>query len=244
MKAKEALQLGTELSTLIHNGQADQAYALLAPILAERTRFPLLERIGLAMGLGSMEAVNPFLQRIAAYKTEGGWVVIGGALKAQLDRDLQEAFTRCRNFIIAADVWYAADIFGERVPGPGLVSYFEASLPLLETWREDPNVWVRLAIGVGAHFWAKRSKGDPALTHKAAALLSLLEPLFTEWEMETVKGIGWGLKTLGKHYPYLLEEWLPQQIHRPHRAIMMRKALTYLTKEQRLRITGNTHQTK
>ena len=39
----------------------------------------------------------------------GGWVVIASALEKQLERDLAGALARCRSFIVAADVWYAAD---------------------------------------------------------------------------------------------------------------------------------------
>jgi hypothetical protein len=56
--------------------------------------------------------------------------------------------------------------------------------------------------------------------------------------MKAAKGVGWGLKTLGKHYPDLLVEWLPRQLPRRHRAVMERKALTYLSEEQRQRAAG------
>jgi len=226
-----------------------QAYALLSPVLAERTPFPLLGRIGEAVGAGPLEAaspeqgrrVNAFLERIAAAKTEGGWVVIGSALEKQLDRDLEGAFARCRDFIIAGDVWYAADILGERVPGPALVADFQPALALLAPWREDDNRWVRRTVGVSVHFWAKRSRGAAEHTAQAEALLAFLEPMFEEWDMDAVKGVGWGLKTLGKHYPDLVADWLAQQVvhrQRRHRALMLRKDLTYLSDEQRARATG------
>ncbi|MBN1954043.1 MAG: LysM peptidoglycan-binding domain-containing protein [Anaerolineae bacterium] len=48
--------------------------------LARRTRFAMLDHIGRAVGKGPLEAVNSFLERIAANRTEGGWVVISSAL--------------------------------------------------------------------------------------------------------------------------------------------------------------------
>jgi hypothetical protein len=54
--------------------------------------------------------------------------------------------------------------------------------------------------------------------------------------MQAVKGIGWGLKTLGRYYPDLMSDWLTVlvlQEKRPHRVIMLRKACTYLPDEQR-----------
>jgi 3-methyladenine DNA glycosylase AlkD len=239
MRAREARELGKRVATLVQTGQPDKASALLVPILAERTPFAMLGRIGEAVGAGPLDVVNAFLGRIAAAGTEGGWVVIGNALGQQLERDLTGAFARCRDFIVAGDVWYAADILAERVPGPALVAHFRPSLDLLAPWREDDNHWVRRAVGVGVHFWAKRSRGAAERVSQAEALLALLEPMFEEWDMDAVKGVGWGLKTLGRHYPDLVADWLARQImdrQRHHRALMLRKALTYLSDEQRARV--------
>jgi 3-methyladenine DNA glycosylase AlkD len=181
--------------------------------------------------------VDPFLDLIATDKTEGGWVVISSVLQAQLDHDLPGAFVRCHDFIIAGDVWYAADTLGEGVPGQALVNHFQLALELLAPWREDANAWVRRAVGVAVHFWAKRSRGAAEHAPRAEELLATLEPMFEEWDMRAVKGVGWGLKTLGKYYPDLVADWLPAQIGRRHRALMRRKALTYLSDEQRARAT-------
>ena len=240
MKAKEARELGRQVAALVQAGQAKEAYTLLAPVLAERTPFRLLDLIGEAVGARPLEDVNAFLDRIAARRTEGGWVVIASALREQLDRDLAGAFSCCRAFVIAADIWYATDILGERVPGPALVADFEPTLRLLAPWREDTNAWVRRTVGVAAHFWAKRSRGEQP--DKAQALLAFLEPTFEEWEMDAVKGVGWGLKTLGRYYPDLVADWLVEQVlhrQRRHRALILRKALKYLSDEQRARVTGD-----
>ena len=239
MKTKEARELGKRIAALVQAGQPDKAYALLAPVLAERTPFRLLDRIGEAVGAGPLDATSAFLDRVAADRTEGGWVVIGSALGQQLDRDSVDAFARCREYIIAADIWYAADILGERVSGPALVADFQPSLDLLAPWREDANRWVRCTVGVAVHFWAKRSRGE--LASQAEALLAFLEPMFEEWDMDAVKGVGWGLKTLGRHYPDLVADWVAQQVvqrQRRHRTLMLRRALTYLSEEQRAHATG------
>jgi len=199
--------LGERIAALVQTGQVPQAYTLLAPVLAERTPFRLLDRIGAAVGAGPLEAVNTFLDHIAAARTEGGWVVIASALGQQLDRDPAGAFARCRAFVIVADVWYATDILGERVPGPALVADFQPSLDMLASWREDANRWVRRTVGVSVHFWARRSRGAAEYVAQAEALLAFLEPMFEEWDMDTVKDMGWGLMTRFKANPppWLLE---------------------------------------
>lgn len=78
-----------------------QAYALLAPHLAERTPFLLLGHIGESIGDYQLEIVNTFLEHVGSGKTEGGWVVISSGFKTRLGRDLLGAFTRYRGFIIA-----------------------------------------------------------------------------------------------------------------------------------------------
>jgi 3-methyladenine DNA glycosylase AlkD len=243
MKLKEARDLGAQLATLVHAKEITQAMTLLNPTLAQRVKFPLLGEIGKKIGEGPLETTNAFLPEIAAIKAEGGWPVIGMALNAQLDRDLKGAMERCRGFIIEGDVWYCADILGERVPGPGLLMDFEPTLNILKVWREAENRWVRRTIGIAVHYWAMRAKGTPEMIQQAQQLLNLLEPLFEEREIDAVKGIAWGLKTTGKFYPELLTNWLANDIipsERKHRAIMLRKALTFLSPEQQERVTGKT----
>jgi hypothetical protein len=166
----------------------------------------------------------------------GGWVVIASALRQQLTHNLPKTFARCHKYVIMADVWYASDTFGKRVPGPALTACFDPSLAALATWQEDPSYWIRRMVGVAVHYWAKQSRGKASLLPQARALLNLLNPLFEERNTEAIKGIGWGLKTLGKYYPELAAEWLAKQIARPHRALMLRKAITYLPPEARQRV--------
>lgn len=242
MNAQDANRLGAQIAALIEDNEPLKAYSLLAPIVSTRTPFPLSGRIGEIVGRGSLPAVNAFLGRIANGKAEGGWVVIGCALGQQFGRDPAGAFDRCRQYVIAADVWYGADILGERLPGPALLADFQHTLDLLAPWREDDNRWVRRTVGVAVHFWAKRSRSKPELAPQATSLLAFVEPMFEERNVDAIKGIGWGLKTLGKQYPDLLTDWLIEQVtrrRRPCRALMLRKALTYLPPDRCARVIGN-----
>jgi 3-methyladenine DNA glycosylase AlkD len=203
---------------------------LLAPLLSARTPFRLLDRIGARIGAGPLPQINAFLENVAREKPLGGWPLIGAALAGQLARDPNGALDRCRAFIVYGDVWYAADTLAERVPGAALVIGFEAALTNLARWRSDSNRWVRKSAGVAIHFWAKRSRGEKRLLPKAKKLLAFLEPMFAEEEMDAVKGIGWALKTLGRQFPEAVAPWLERAVVRQpgYRALMLRKALTYL----------------
>lgn len=238
MNAKQARECGARIGELTGRLEIEKAYSALEPVLETRVAFPILGRIGSEIGERPLEPVNALLERIAARGTMGGWVVIGCALGEQLDRDIAGAFARSRGYVVAADVWYGADILGERVPGPGLVRRFSEAISQLGAWRNDDNAWVRRTLGVAVHFWSKRSRGQAELSERAAELLRLCEPLLEEREMRAVKGVGWGLKTLGGQYPELVSDWLHEQIvvagKRP-RALMLRKATKLLSEDERRR---------
>ena len=238
MKIEEARQLGERIAQAVHRGKMADADDLLAAVLAERTPFRLLDAIGAQFGKLTIDKSDIFLDQVAAGRTIGGWIIIASALRQQLPVDLQGVIGRCQKFIVLADAWYAADAFGERVVGQALVDLFEPSLPLLEPWCEDRNPWIRRTVGVAVHFWAKRAHGNQAYAVYVQKLLTFLEPLFSESDIIAVKGVGWGLKTLGRYYPQAVTEWLMDQRRRPHKALMLRKAMTYLTEENRVKLSG------
>jgi 3-methyladenine DNA glycosylase AlkD len=241
MKISEARIIGKQLTSQVQNGDLDAAQELLNPILADRTPFSALNQIGSSLAACSLDPVYTLLDRLAVDKHMGGWVVIGSALGAQLGRDFGGALSRCKMYIIAADVWYGADILGERVPGPALLLDFKRALDILNPWSEDDNRWVRRSVGVSAHYWAKKSAGSEQHALSATELLDFMTPMFTEWEMEAAKGVGWGLKTLGKYYPDILTKWLVKLLsdQQPHyRAIMLRKSITYLPESNKAKILG------
>jgi hypothetical protein len=239
MKAQEARALGAQIGNLVRASEIEPAYQILSPVLAERTPFRILDQIG--KGIRAVNEIAPaaldnFYDAIASKKTEGGWVVIASVLKEDLDNDMPAVFERCLRYIVVADIWYATDILGERVPGSALVAAFDHALALLAPWREDTNAWVRRTVGVATHYWAKRSRGDEGQAQQAARLLDFLAPMIEEQTVDAVKGVGWGLKTLGRYYPIMVGGWLRKQLYECQRQpckLMIRKALTYLPLEQR-----------
>ncbi|NMB56264.1 MAG: DNA alkylation repair protein [Leptolinea sp.] len=228
MNTKEARDTGNQLAGFIHNRQIQKAINILSPVLVEKTSFRLLDVIGACIGQQTPDTLDPFLERIAANRSMGGWIIIASALRQQSRVDLPGALERCRRYVIRADVWYAADSFAERVAGHALVEQFSPAISILAQWRNDPSVWVRRVVGVAVHYWAKQARGDPARLPEVNVLLDFLAPMFGEREMDAVKGIGWGLKTLGRYYPDAVDAWLSVQVDRPHRALMQRKAARYL----------------
>lgn len=236
MKMREADALGRQVAALLSAGETAEASRILVPILEQRVPFDRLGRIGVIVGKLPAEHLYLWLEQIGAIRAEGSWVVIGSALSQHIEQDIETTIQQTRRYIVMADIWYGADIFAERVPGPALVTHFQQGLELLEAWLLDENHWVRRAVGVSTHFWAKRSRGDPGKCAQATDLLDFVEPLFGEWQMDAAKGIGWGLKTLGRYYPVLTADWLISQVSRRHRSVVLRKAIAYLPPEERTRV--------
>ena len=240
MNLQSAQELGDRIAALLENGEIEKAVELLSSTLAERTPFRLLDAVGAHICCEPHEAIHAYLDRIAAERTMGGWVVIASVLRQQLPFDLSGAFERCCTYTESADAWYATDIFGERVPGPALVGQFEPALGILATWRESPNRWIRRITGVAVHYWAKKARGAEPYRTQVCSLLDLLSPMFTERDWDAIKGVGWGLKTLGRYYPEIVSDWLVEQTPRPHRELMVRKATAYLPEEFREQVIRST----
>lgn len=239
MKAAEADHLGDQIAACIENGDLDEAEFLLDSVLSQRIPFTQLDRIGRRIGQTQTEMAIPLFNRLARGRKMGSWVVIASALRCRLPADTLLCLAQARDYVVQADVWYATDIFGERVAGPAVLLDFNTALAALTGWRDDANHWARRCIGVAVHLWAKRKRGVFGTEEQAGEILAFLEPVFEESDPDAVKGVGWGLKTMGRYYPDLAAAWLEEQVthrHKRPKATMLRKALTYLPPEQRARI--------
>ena len=60
MKTQTATELGKQIADTILVGKPEKAYDLLKPVLAERTPFRLLDRIGKPFGLLGLSTVDSF----------------------------------------------------------------------------------------------------------------------------------------------------------------------------------------
>ena len=113
--------------------------------------------------------------------------------------------------------------------------YFDETISILQTFKDNPNPWVQRSIGVAAHFFAKRVRNNP---DKVKRVIALLSPYFEEKDNRIVKGIGWGFKTIGRYYPDLLTYYLKSQSGKNPSRTLLNKALTYLPEERKQEIRG------
>lgn len=235
---KEIKLLSEEVVDLILTGNEAEVIKILKPVLDSKCSFSKLDLLGKEIGkIGANQSQKFFkvFDKIIDYNAMGGFVIVGSALIYFLENNFDEVMKKSCCYIIKGNEWYVCDIIGERSLGHALVGYFNKTLPLLRKFLEDENRWIRRSTGVAIHFFSKRVLDEP---EKTKELLKLVEPHIEERQIDVVKGIGWGLKTIGKYHPDILTEFLKNQLTlgKHISKLMMKKAITYLDKNKKLEV--------
>jgi len=232
LSAKEAMKVATKCINYFEAGNMEELWQTLNPILTTKIPFPQLDRIGLVFGKAAKSAPLKYIElfdEIQEGNKMGGYIIVGKALSVLLDIDLRLCLSKAREYLIKGDRWYVCDILGERVYGQALLSNFEETLPHLGRFSRDQNRWVKRSVGVAVHSFVKRTPND---NERIKRLLELLSLQIEEKDNSAIKGIGWGLKTIGKYQPQLLEKYLRTTLgSKKISKLMLRKAATYLEPE-------------
>ena len=232
MKKSEALTVASKCIHFIECEQISKVWDELLPVLHERTPFQMLDAIGGEIGKRALLYNNKyfdFFDLLSHKKLMGGYVVIAQALISLLKDDYRKCFEKAREYMIEGDEWYVCDTFGERVLGYAMIDHYDKTRSLFQEFICDDNHWAKRSVGVAAHFFAKRCRDDKKDDKKAADILELLTPQISERDIRILKGIGWGLKTLGRYYPDLLVPYMKKQISTKRvSAVIIRKCVTYL----------------
>ncbi|MBU1177832.1 DNA alkylation repair protein [Patescibacteria group bacterium] len=224
-----------KIINLVETGRPNLASQVIKPILDNKIPFAKLDKLGSLIGQASLDNKQkyfPFFDAIIKYNAMGGFVVVSRALIPHLDQDMKRVMTKSREYIIQGDTWYVCDIIGERSLGQALVDHFDQTLPYLQKLLSDDNNWVKRSVGVAIHFFSKRVIDQ---SEKTTRLLGLIEPHLEDKQIDVAKGIGWGLKTIGKYHPKLLVKFLVRRIKLGQKisATVMRKAITYLAPQEK-----------
>lgn len=233
MNRKWARNTAEKLGEAINKENHDQFWSILNPILDTKVPFPLLDEIGRLLGeAGEHNDPSKYFgvfDTVIATDKMGGYVIVGQALSAFLETELEASINKATEIVKKGQKWYVCDIVGERVLGQALVAHFESTVPLLKQKTALKDQEVRRSIGVAVHFFAKRRPEDSKEMKK---LLQLLDFLVEDRRVYVVKGVGWGLKTIGKHQPKLVEDYLEKTLQTKRISkLMLRKATKYLGEE-------------
>ncbi len=236
MNRKWARSTAERLVDAINREDQEEFWSLLNPVLDAKVPFPLLDEIGRLLGEAGKHDPSRYFgvfDTIIASDKMGGYVIVGQALSAFLETELEASINKATETVTKGQKWYVCDIVGERVLGQALVDYFESAIPVLTRKTALEEQEVRRSIGVAVHFFAKRRPKD---IERMKQLLQLLAFMVEDRRVFVVKGVGWGLKTIGKHQPKLVEDFLKEILETKRISkLMLRKATTYMdekTKEK------------
>ena len=184
------------------NGSAALASWLLAHLLCHRVKFPLLEYTAVQINkFIPRQEQSAFIATLFGQPEHGSSVIIGKLLQLWLPDDLPGAFTQACQAITSGNTWYHCDHIGERVFGHGLLTQPDAALPLLTTYLANGDEWNQRAVGVAAHYATKKGLSAEWVT----AVLILLLTKANSKAYEVQRGIGWGLKTIAKFHPNMVQ---------------------------------------
>ena len=232
MNRKWARNTAEKLVEAINRENQDEFWDILNPVLDAKVPFPLLDEIGRLLGETGIHDSSKYFgvfDTIIDTDKMGGYVIVGQALAAFLGTELEASINKATEIVSKGQKWYVCDIVGERVLGQALVAYFESTVPLLKQKTSLKDQEVRRSIGVAVHFFAKRRPED---IERMEQLLQLLDFMVEDRRVFVVKGVGWGLKTIGKHQPKLVEAFLEKTLATKRISkLMLRKATKYLDDE-------------
>lgn len=176
-------------------------------LLTVKVKFPLLEWAAESIHAHLLEEDHiPFCEKIAAYQTIGGNVVVATILKLRLPGRVKESLSKAVQFIAQGQEWYVSDIIGERVFGNGILQFPTQVLPRLRELRHHESQWVVRSIGAGSHLATKRGL-DKAV---ATEVFQLLLQLGGSTNYQIRRGIGWAAKTMARFHPDIIEDYTAQ----------------------------------
>jgi 3-methyladenine DNA glycosylase AlkD len=225
---QKADAVASKVEALVRDGNLERAFTMLDRLAFGRTKFPILDRVGMRVGRASLEeaAILEALDRMISRGSIGYFVIVGSALAQRLESNMASCMQRTTEYLVIGENWAKCDSMAERAWGQALVCDFPQAYKYLARMRDHDNRWVRRAVGVAVHYFAKRR---PTATVELRVLLLLLAPRLGERDYDVIKGIGWGFKTIGKYQPRLLTRFLKNHMKREHPTkLMLRKATTYL----------------
>jgi hypothetical protein len=234
LTVNNTIELSKAISKNIKEEEYNKALDILRPVLDEKIKFYKLDRLGLELGKINLEDKEKFIHftdKVIEYDAMGGYVIVSKSLIPLLEEDLNKVMKKSMEYILRGDIWHACDNVSERSIGQGLVDHFEETLPWLNKFLASGEPWLQRSAGVAVHFYTKRVRDDPEGIKR---LLEILDPYTEVKDTNAAKGIGWGIKTMGRYYPDITIEFLKavKKSDKKISNIIWRKAITYLGEKE------------
>ncbi len=228
ISSQRAAELALECSAHLAQDNMAGFWSCLQPVLESKLSDESLALFGEI--LGEQAAKDPeryfraFDEMIAKQST-GCYVIVGKALTRMLETHFERCCDRARDYIAQGQSYETADFVGQSVLGEALVKYFDQTVVVLKSLSHDESRWVRRAVGAAVQFFSEEVRD----ADQTARLLELTLPLMGSEDDVVLKGVGWGLKTVGRYHPELLERFLKTHIgRRDISAAVVKHAVAYL----------------
>lgn len=202
-RKSEVAKIVVELRKILNaDGRNAFLEALQRDLLAHKVKFPLAEFAARSL----MDDFQPgqyawLVGEAVQERTIPGYVFSAAILQERLSSELRWCFRQAEAIIIRGDQWYVCDITSERVFGHGLLVEFARALPIISSNGSHASLWMQRSVGVAVHYAVKKGLGRD----ESNQLFGLLQPLAQRGDYYVKKGVGWGLKTIARYHPDLVQ---------------------------------------
>ncbi len=156
---RDADSVAPEAEAIIRKGDPEKACNILDPLALGRTKFPILDRMGMRLGQASLEeaALLGGLDRMISRGSVGYYVIVGSVLAQRLGSNMTTCLEKTAEYIVIGENWAKCDSIAERVWGQALVCDFPQAYKYLIRMRDHENRWIRRAVGVAVHYFAEET---------------------------------------------------------------------------------------
>lgn len=228
LSAQRAAELALECSAYLAEDDLGAFWSCLQPVVESKLSDESLDLFGEILGEEAGKNTERYFRafdEMIAKKSRGCYIIVGKALSRMMESHFEQCCDRARDYIARGQSYEASDLIGKPVLGEALVKYFDQTVGVLEELSHDESRWVKRAVGAAVQFFSEEVR-DPERTRR---LLELTLPLMASQDEVVLKGVGWGLKTIGRYQPDVLEKFLKTHIgRRDISPEVVKKAVAYL----------------
>jgi len=228
LSSQRAAELALECSAYLSEDDLGAFWSCLQPVLKSKLSDDSLALFGEILGEEAAKDPERYFRafdEMIAKQSSGCTVIVGKALSKMLETHFDQCCDRARTYIAQGESYETADFVGQSVLGEALVRYFDQTVGVLKNLSHDESKWVRRAVGAAVQFFSEEVRD----VDQTGRLLELTLPLMGSDDDVVLKGVGWGLKTIGRYHPELLEKFLKTHIgRRDISATVVKNAVAYL----------------
>jgi 3-methyladenine DNA glycosylase AlkD len=228
ISSQRAAELALECSAYLSGDNLDAFWSCLQPVVEAKFSNESLSLFGEILGEEAAKDPDRYFRafdEMIAMKSHGCYLIVAKALSKMLETHFEPCWHRARDYIAQGESFEASDYVGQGVLGEALIRYFDQTVGVLEELSRDESRWVRRAVGAAVQFFSEEVRD----ADRNRRLLELTLPLMGSDDEVVLKGVGWGLKTIGRYHPDLLEKFLKTHIGRRGISLaVVKKAVAYL----------------